>query len=80
MEALHGALASHGVSVAAETSRGALKLIAGSEAYIVHGSFNPEMTLKIFNDAIEQANTEGFTGFRARKCRGHLSAKTASFD
>jgi hypothetical protein len=27
--------------------------------------FHPETTLQIFNDAIEQAYTDGFTGFRA---------------
>ena len=31
----------------------------------MHGTFNPEVTIQIFNDAIEQAYTDGFTGFRA---------------
>ena len=47
------------------TIREALKFISGKEAYVVHGSFNPETTINIFNDAIEQAYTDGFSGFRA---------------
>ena len=50
---------------AAETKRKALQLISGDGAYVVHGTFNPEATIQIFNDAIEQAYTDGFTGFRA---------------
>jgi len=63
--AIRSALKTIKVDVTAETSREALKLISGNGAYIVHGEFNPEVTLKIFNDAIEQAYTDGFTGFRA---------------
>ena len=33
--------------------------------YVIHGGFEAEATLKIFNDAIEQAYRDGFTGFRA---------------
>ena len=65
MDVLREALGRRGIDVAAETQRKALQLIAGDAAYIVHGRFNPEVTLQIFNDAIEQAYTEGFTGFRA---------------
>jgi hypothetical protein len=65
MDSLRAALLPLGVDVAAETRRGALKLIAGDGAYVVHGGFNPEVTIQIFNDAIEQAYTDGFTGFRA---------------
>ena len=53
------------VDVGAETARGALKLISASGAYMVHGTFEPEATLQVFNDAIEQAYTDGFRGFRA---------------
>ncbi len=59
------ALRKLGIDVAAETKRKALQLISGDAAYVVHGTFNPEATLQIFNDAIEQAYTDGFTGFRA---------------
>jgi hypothetical protein len=63
-----------GINVTADTRRGALQLISGDAAYVVHGAFNPEGTLQIFNDAIEQAYTDGFTGFRL-KCRGHSIAR-----
>ena len=65
MESLRDALRKLGIDVAAETKRKALQLIAGDAAYIVHGAFNPEATIRIFNDAIEQAYTDGFSGFRA---------------
>jgi len=62
---VRAALRKRGVVVTAETRREALKLISGDGAYAVHGTFNPEATIQIFNDAIEQAYTDGFTGFRA---------------
>ena len=65
MDSLREKLRKLGIDVAAETKRKALQLISGDAAYIVHGTFNPEATLQIFNDAIEQAYTDGFTGFRA---------------
>jgi two-component system, chemotaxis family, sensor kinase Cph1 len=65
MDSLRDALRKLGIDVAAATQRKALQLISGDAAYIVHGSFNPEATIQIFNDAIEQAYTDGFTGFRA---------------
>ena len=65
MDSLREQLRKLGIDVAAETKRKALQLISGDAAYIVHGTFNPEATIQIFNDAIEQAYTDGFTGFRA---------------
>ena len=65
MDSLREKLRKLGIDVAAETRRKALQLISGDAAYIVHGTFNPEATIQIFNDAIEQAYTDGFTGFRA---------------
>ena len=65
MDSLRDGLRQLGIDVAAETKRKALQLISGDAAYIVHGTFNPEATIQIFNDAIEQAYTDGFTGFRA---------------
>ena len=65
MDSLREKLRKLGVDVAAETKRKALQLISGDAAYIVHGTFNPEATIQIFNDAIEQAYTDGFTGSRA---------------
>ena len=65
MDSLRDGLRQLGIDVAGETKRKALQLISGDAAYIVHGTFNPEATIQIFNDAIEQAYTDGFTGFRA---------------
>ena len=65
MDSLRDVLRKLGIDVAAETQRKALQLISGDAAYIVRGTFNPEATLQIFNDAIEQAYTDGFSGFRA---------------
>jgi hypothetical protein len=65
IDSLRDELRRLGIDVAAESKRKALQLISGDAAYIVHGTFNPEATIQIFNDAIEQAYTDGFTGFRA---------------
>jgi len=53
------------MNVEAETRRRALNIVSGAEAYVVRGDFDPERTVEVFNDAIEQALTDGFTGFRA---------------
>ncbi len=65
MDAVRARLRALGIDVQAETGRGALQLISGEGAYVVHGAFNPEATMAVFNDAIEQASTDGFVGFRA---------------
>lgn len=65
MASVQAALGESGIDAAAASSRGALKLLSGAGAYVVRGAFDPEVTLGIFNDAIEQAYTDGFTGFRA---------------
>ncbi len=65
MDAVRAALEQRGIDVAAETRRQALMLLAGEGAYVAHGRFNAESTLQVFNDAIEQVYTDGFTGFRA---------------
>ena len=65
MQSVTAALRTAGIDVPGETTRHALKLLSGDEAYVVHGSFDPETTINIFNNAIEQAYTDGFTGFRA---------------
>ena len=48
-----------------EVRRGALAILSGTDAYIVHGEFNPESTVATFNNAIEAALKDGFNGFRA---------------
>ena len=65
MASVRAALRTFGIDLAAETARGALKLMSGEGAYVVRGRFDAEVTLQVFNDAIEQAYTDGFTGFRA---------------
>jgi hypothetical protein len=65
MDMVRRALGEIGIDAAAESARGALSLIPGHCVYVVGGRFDPEATLDIFNDAIEQAYTDGFTGFRA---------------
>lgn len=62
---VQAALRARRIDVGAETRRGALKVIDGSGAYLIRGSFDPEHSIKVFNDAIEQALSDGFTGFRA---------------
>jgi chemotaxis family two-component system sensor kinase Cph1 len=51
--------------VRANPARRALTLISADRAYVIRGRFDPEVTIKTFNDAIEQAYRDGFTGFRA---------------
>lgn len=64
-DAVRAALERLGIDVAGQTRRGALQLVSGDGAYVVHGQFDPEATLQIFNDAIERAYDDGFSGFRA---------------
>ena len=59
------ALRKRGVKVNMNIRRSALSILDGGSAYIVHGQFDPEATVKTFNDAIEAALKDGFTGFRA---------------
>lgn len=53
-----------GVDVAAESRRSALQLMDSNDTY-VHGGFDPEQTMRVFSEAIEQALSDGFNGFRA---------------
>jgi chemotaxis family two-component system sensor kinase Cph1 len=62
---VRAALRRAAVDVETYIARGALRLIPASEAYLVHGQFDPEATMRVFNDAIEQSLADGFTGFRA---------------
>lgn len=63
--AVRSALRTEGVDVDAAISRGALRLIRAHEAYLIHGRFDPEATVRVFNDAIEESFAAGFSGFRA---------------
>lgn len=59
------ALRQRRMNVDADIARGALNIIDGSDSYVVRGDFDPERTVEVFNNAIEQALMDGFTGFRA---------------
>jgi hypothetical protein len=63
--AVRAALRSVGVDVDAHVARGALRLVAAADAYLVRGRFDPETTVDVFNDAIEESLVAGFDGFRA---------------
>jgi hypothetical protein len=62
---VRAALRRRDVDVTADARRGALEILAAADAYVVHGNFNPEATMNVFSDAIENALRDGFTGFRA---------------
>jgi hypothetical protein len=62
---VHALLLQRRIDVDAEIARGALQLISGADTYVVHGTFDPERAISTFNDAIESAYKDGFTGFRA---------------
>jgi chemotaxis family two-component system sensor kinase Cph1 len=64
-DAARAGLEAKGIDVPRARRRGALKFISGDGTYVVHGSFNPEKAIAVFNDAIAQAGHDGFTGFRA---------------
>ena len=62
---VRNALERHGVDVQAESRRSALHLLDSPNTYTVHGGFDPEETMRVFSEAIEQALSDGFNGFRA---------------
>lgn len=64
-EGVRAALEALDIDADKELDRGALNIISDDEAYVVHGAFDPEATVRIFNNAIEQAYRDGFSGFRA---------------
>ena len=63
--AIRSELTRHGIDIDRESERTALHLFDGNDTYSVHGGFDPEQTMKVFNEAIEQALNDGFKGFRA---------------
>jgi len=64
-ERIVAALRKRHVDVDACVQRGALYFAAGTEAYLLQGQFDPEQTLAIFNDVIDEASRHAFSGFRA---------------
>jgi two-component system, chemotaxis family, sensor kinase Cph1 len=63
--AIRKAMEHRGIDVDAETERSALHLFDSNDTYTVHGGFDPEQTMRLFSEAIEQALSDGFNGFRA---------------
>lgn len=63
--AVRTALKARNVETARATDRGALSILTSNAAYSVRGDFDPEETMVVFSDAIEQALADGFNGFRA---------------
>ncbi len=63
--AVRAALRAHHVDTPRAEDRGALSILSSNAAYSVRGDFDPEETLAVFSNAIEQALSDGFNGFRA---------------
>ena len=63
-QGVRAAMRRRGVDVTAECRRSALYLLDTNDTY-VQGGFDPEQTLRLFSEAIEQALSDGFNGFRA---------------
>ena len=64
-KAVKAALQARDVDTAGANERSALSIHSSGDAYGVRGDFDPEETMVIFSNAIEQALTDGFNGFRA---------------
>lgn len=63
--AVRAALVKRGIDVNQQIDGGALKIIARDGVYAMKGAFDPEGTIHVFSEAIEQALVDGFAGFRA---------------
>jgi len=63
--AVRAALRARHLDTSREAKRGALNLLESNAAYSIRGNFDPEETMMWFNNAIEQALCDGFSGFRA---------------
>ena len=64
-DAVLAALKARHVNTTRATARGALSILSSNAAYSVRGDFDPEETMVVFSNAIEQALVDGFNGFRA---------------
>ena len=63
--AVRAALSTRQVDIARAMERGALSILSSNATYRVRGDFDPEETMAVFSNAIEQALADGFNGFRA---------------
>jgi hypothetical protein len=64
-DTVRASLEGRGVNTARALSDGALRILSANAAYNVRGDFEPEETMAVFSSAIEQALSDGFSGFRA---------------
>ena len=64
-DSVRAALRAHDVDTTRVEERGALSILSSRAAYSVRGDFDPEETMVVFSNAIEQALSDGFNGFRA---------------
>lgn len=62
---IRAALKARRIDITRAMERGALSILAPNAAYAVRGDFDPEETMVVFSDAIEEALSDGFNGFRA---------------
>ena len=64
-EDVRAALEARHINTTQAVQRGSLRILSSNAAYSVRGDFDPEETMALFNNAIEQALVDGFNGFRA---------------
>jgi chemotaxis family two-component system sensor kinase Cph1 len=65
ISAVRDALERRGVATGALMKNGTLVLVPPNSTYDVRGKFEPEDTIRVFSTAIEEALSDGFSGFRA---------------
>ena len=64
-DAVRAALEARHINTTQAAHRGSLRILSSNAAYGVRGDFDPEETMVVFSNAIEQALVDGFNGFRA---------------
>ena len=64
-DAVRAALEARHINTTQAAHRGSLRILSSNAAYRVRGDFDPEETMVLFSNAIEQALVDGFNGFRA---------------
>jgi signal transduction histidine kinase len=64
VEQVKGFLASAGVDVAAEISRGAFSILTKRETYLKGGAFDPGAMISVLGETLEKTLAQGFIGLR----------------
>jgi len=62
--AISSALRRRGVEVDDRVRHGALRIGLPGDVYTLRGDFDPDRTVRVFDDAIQQSRAHGFRGFR----------------